>query len=83
MFLCYVMIIDGHLRSDGCSTNGSVLTSATVTKAILSMPSNAIVFCWVKSLIPGVNCTEKYTAINQRQLGAGSGPMDVQFASCG
>jgi hypothetical protein len=37
----------------------------------------------VTSLIIHVNCTEKYAAINQRQLGVGSGPIDVQFASGG
>jgi hypothetical protein len=37
----------------------------------------------VKSLMPHVNCTGKYTAINQRQLGAGSEPIDVEFASGG
>jgi hypothetical protein len=54
-----------------------------MAKPILSMHSNAIGFGYVESLTPHVNCTEKYIAMNQRQLGVGSGPIDVQFASGG
>ena len=62
-----------------CFANGN----GNVGLQILSMHSSAIVYCKVKSSMPLVNCIEKYTAINQRQLGAGSGPMVVKFACCG
>ena len=54
------------------ATNCSIPRSATMAKNDS-----------VSALIPGVNCTGKYTAINQRQFWVGSGPMDVQFASGG